>query len=88
MTYTIDKPLNKRMRARLVRDAQVFLEEHVAIDWTQYSEPVIEYGATGVTCDITWSRLSNGATIGIGNIYYADDGSILQAGTNYGRLSL
>lgn len=84
----IEKPLTKRMRARLICEARSWVEEYVPIDWSQYSEPEIIHDETGVTCEITWKRLSNGAEIGIGRIFYADNGSILQAGTNYGRLSV
>lgn len=84
----IDGSIAKRKMERIVRDAKRFYLDGFGIDWTQYGEPEATFHDM-MTCQLEWTHKTSGRQVVLTYIWWDDrTGAILQAGTQYGSLTL
>lgn len=80
--------VSKAIFAAIVKDAQENYLDGFGIDFKQYKKPkyFIMYDSF---MDITWTHKKSGRELILYRVYWNEStGKILQAGTNYGALSL
>ncbi len=79
--------LSGRCYARLIREAQRDYLDGYAFDWSQWRATVILN--EDITAQIEWENVTTGAELTLTCIHFdRKSGAILQAGSNYGRLTL
>lgn len=86
----ITKKVTKKIKTKIAFQAREWLDDF-GIDWTIYGNPEVQSATGENTVNdiwfVTWTNV-HGKKINLGNIWIDDDGTILQAGDNYGELTL
>jgi hypothetical protein len=83
-----DVDLPQHIIDRIKRDARDTFLDGFGIDWDQFGEPELSL-YEGITAQLEWTRRRSGQKIMLTRIYWDDDtGEIVQAGTQYGELTL
>ncbi|MEQ6332924.1 hypothetical protein [Sphingobium sp. MK2] len=78
----------RRKLERMIRDAKRHYLDGYDIDWTRYGDPEVVFDDM-ITCDMTWTHKVSGRKIMLTRIFWDErTGAIVQAGTNYGDLTL
>jgi hypothetical protein len=78
--------MDKAVKRRMVKCALRYMAGF-GIDWTVYRNPKIEL--FGLQAEITWKHKYSGKKLVLPDIWYdKKTGDILQAGSNYGNLTL
>ena len=77
---------NKRKVARFLADAQEYMNGF-GLDFLKL-EPRIFWDDDEVTAFVIWTHNETGQQVKLSSIYWEDDGHIMQAGMNYGILTL
>jgi hypothetical protein len=78
--------LNHTARTKLKGEAVEIMREF-GIDTDQY-RVTVDHKAHSVTCQVRFKHKKTGQQIMLSCVYFADDGHILQYGSNYGVLTL
>ena len=84
----IDGSIAKRKAERMIRDAKRHYLDGYDIEWANWHEPELIFQDM-LTCDITWVHKTSGRRLCLSLVYWDEQtGAIIQAGTNYGNLTL
>jgi hypothetical protein len=78
--------LSAKVKRKIVSEAVEFFDGY-PIDWNQLKDGKIEGDESPV--NVNWdSKVSGEIVLCLSSIWFDDDGAILEAGTNYGILTL
>ena len=80
--------VSKEFYDTIVKDAVEEYLDGFGIDWNQYNNPEITFADDDNTCEIEWTHKESEQILQLSHVWFDDDGKILQAGTNYGQLTL
>jgi hypothetical protein len=80
--------ISKRAYLRMIREAKNEFLSGFDIDWSKYDEPTVTFYDM-LTAQIEWPNKASGQKIVLTHIWFErKTGEILQAGTQYGDLTL
>jgi len=83
-----DGSIAKRKVERMVRDAKRFYLNDFGLDMSQYGDAVVIFHNMN-SAQIEWEHKTSGKKIILTGIFWDDKtGAIIQAGSNYGDLTL
>lgn len=79
--------LSKRAMARLVREAYKFMDGY-GLDFSQFDAPLVTFYDM-LTAQVEWKHKVTGFEVHLTGVHFErKTGEIIQAGTNYGSLTL
>ena len=78
----------KRKLERMIRDAKRHYLDGYDIVWENWGDPEVVFSDM-LQCDMTWTHKTSGRKLQLTRIFWDEKtGAILQAGTNFGDLTL